>query len=146
MEATRKILLVDDDLGDTELTSEYLLDGDEVIELATLQDGIEALQFLRRQAPYHEAFRPDLIILDLNMPRKDGRELLAEIKHDPNLQMIPVIVFTTSDAPDDVVHVYQSGGNAYVTKPPSLADFAATIKAIKHFWLQVAQSPQEKGT
>ena len=141
-----KILLVDDDLGDTELTSEYLQASSPNIELFAVQDGVEALRFLRREGEFDEAFRPDLILLDLNMPRKDGRELLHDIRQDPALDLIPVVVFTSSDAPEDVRRVYRSGGNAYVTKPASLTDFAATIQSIKNFWLDVAQLPQDKSS
>lgn len=118
--STIEVLLVEDDPGDVELTQESLLDSKLKINQTVVNDGVEALDYLRKQNGYAKATRPDLILLDLNMPRKDGREVLAELKMDDNLKTIPVVVLTISEADQDILKSYELGCNCYVTKPVGL--------------------------
>ncbi len=118
--STIEVLLVEDDPGDVELTQESLLDSKLKINQTVVNDGVEALDYLRKQNGYAKATRPDLILLDLNMPRKDGREVLAELKIDDNLKTIPVVVLTISEADQDILKSYELGCNCYVTKPAGL--------------------------
>jgi CheY-like chemotaxis protein len=111
----------------------------------TVEDGVEALDFLHRRPPYADAPRPDLILLDLNLPRKDGREVLAEIKADPALRTIPVVVLTTSRARDDVLRSYDLHANCFISKPMDLNEFNAVVKSIEDFWLTVARLPSPSG-
>lgn len=135
------ILVVDDDLGDVELIQEFLsTDYSSPFNLHISADGVEALEYLDKAQKHSKALLPDLIILDLNMPRKDGRELLNELKNCPEYKSIPVVVFTTSDAPDDIEAVYQLGGNAFVTKPAGLDRFEEVVETIKSFWIKTNQS------
>lgn len=136
-----EILLVEDSAADVRLTREALLDAKVWNRLTAVENGIEALAFLRRQGAYTEAPRPDLILLDLNLPRKDGREVLAEIKADPDLRRIPVVVLTTSQAEEDILKSYELHANCYVTKPLDMGRFLAVVKAIDHFWLTIVQLP-----
>ena len=136
-----EILLVDDNPGDVRLVQEALADSPIPNLLSVVQDGAEAMDLLRRQGRFAHAPRPRLILLDLNLPRKDGREVLADIKRDPNLRRIPVIVLTTSQAEQDVVNVYDLQANCYITKPVGWDQFAAVLKAIRDFWLTVAKLP-----
>jgi CheY-like chemotaxis protein len=109
-----------------------------------VEDGVEALRFLRREGPYQDAPRPDLILLDLNLPRVDGRQLLEEIKQDPDLRVIPVVVLTTSRSEQDVLRSYELHANCYITKPVDFIQFMHVVKSIEHFWLTVVTLPKEK--
>ncbi len=135
------ILLVEDSDSDVELVRQFLSRGPGAPQLMVAADGVEALHILRRQTPHHEDPRPDLIVLDLNLPRKNGKELLADLKQDPKLRLIPVVVLSTSAADLDVMHAYQLNANCYVTKPVSLNDFARVVRWIEDFWLSVVQLP-----
>ncbi len=135
------ILLVEDSPADVRLTREALKEAKVLNELHVVQDGIEALAFLRKQGKYAGSPHPDLILLDLNLPKKDGREVLAEIKQDRDLKSIPVVVLTTSRAEEDVVRSYTLHANAYVTKPVDLAQFLSVIRSLEEFWLAVVTLP-----
>ena len=132
-----EILLVEDNPGDVRLTVEALREGKVLNHLHVSRDGVEALAFLRREDPYVDAPRPDLILLDLNLPRKDGREVLAEIKADRHLRHIPVVVLTTSQAEQDIAHSYELNANCYVAKPVDLDQFIHVVRSIEDFWLTV---------
>jgi CheY-like chemotaxis protein len=138
-----EILLVEDNPGDVRLTVEGLNEGKVHNNLHVAKDGVEALAFLRRERDYSDAVRPDLILLDLNLPRKDGREVLAEIKADPDLKTIPVVVLTTSRAEQDVLQSYQLQANCYITKPVDLEQFIHVVKSIEDFWLTVVTLPRK---
>ena len=138
-----EILLVEDNPGDVRLTREALKDGKIVNNLHVAEDGVEALAFLRREGKYHNAVRPELILLDLNLPKKDGREVLAEIKADKDLKRIPVVILTSSAAEQDIVKSYNLHANCYVTKPVDLDQFINVVKSIEHFWLSVVKLPPE---
>jgi two-component system, chemotaxis family, response regulator Rcp1 len=135
------ILLVEDNPGDVRLTVEALKEGRVRNQLSVVSDGVEALAFLRNQGPYTDAPRPDLMLLDLNLPKKDGREVLAEIKDDPNLRRIPVVVLTTSEAEADVLKSYALHANCYITKPVDLEQFINVIGTIEDFWLTIVKLP-----
>ena len=137
-----EILLVEDNPGDIRLTQEALRDGKMRNNLSVAQDGAEAMAFLRQEGQYVEAARPDLILLDLNLPRKDGREVLTELKQDSLLKYIPVVVLTTSRADIDILKAYDLHANCYVTKPVDLEDFVAIIRNIESFWLTVVRVPE----
>jgi two-component system, chemotaxis family, response regulator Rcp1 len=137
-----EILLVEDSPSDTELTLEALKEGRVTNHLSIVADGVLAMQFLRREGEFAGAPRPDLVLLDLNLPRKDGREVLAEMKADPELRSIPVVVLTTSRAEQDVLHVYGLNGNCYITKPVDFRQFVEVVKSIEHFWLTVVTLPR----
>jgi CheY-like chemotaxis protein len=136
------ILLVDDDPGDVLLTRKALSNGKIYNKLHVAEDGIEALSFLRREGKFADAPRPELILLDLNMPRKDGRETLAEIKADENLRGIPVVILTTSDADQDVAKSYNLQASCYITKPVDLEQFTKVVQSINNFWLCVVTFPE----
>ncbi|NEQ23809.1 MAG: response regulator [Microcoleus sp. SIO2G3] len=138
-----EILLVEDSPSDADLTVEALSDGKVLNNLHWVEDGVEALAFLRRQGKYSDAPRPDLILLDLNLPKKDGRQVLAEIKVDPQLKLIPVVVLTTSAAERDILKTYELSANCYVTKPIDLEQFISVVKLIEMFWLAVVKLPSE---
>lgn len=138
------ILLVEDDSGDVELTREGLRDAKMAINLNVVNDGEKAMKYLRNEAPYTDAVRPDLIFLDLNMPRKDGRETLMEIKADESLRSIPVVVLTTSDAEADIVKCYDSGANCYITKPVGFDAFTRVVNTIEDFWFTIVKMPPKK--
>ncbi|MEW5767307.1 MAG: response regulator [bacterium] len=138
-----EILLVEDNPGDVRLMREAL-DGNKVsYNLHVVKDGVEAMAFLRRKGKYADAPRPELILLDLNLPKKDGREVLAEIKADENLKRIPVIVLTTSKTEEDIFKVYDLNANCYITKPVNLEDFVKVVNTIKDFWLTCVKLPPE---
>jgi chemotaxis family two-component system response regulator Rcp1 len=139
-----EILLVEDNPGDVRLTIEALRESKVVNNLNVARDGVEALAFLRREGAYADAVRPDLILLDLNMPRKDGREVLAEIKAEPTLRTIPVVVLTTSRAEQDVVRSYELQANCYITKPVDLEQFFTVVKSIENFWLTIVTLPSDR--
>ena len=138
-----EILLVEDNAADVRLTQEALREGKVKNRLSVARDGEEALAFLRRQGTFSEAPRPGLILLDLNLPKKSGREVLAEIKADPNLRAIPVVVLTTSSAEADVLHSYALHANCYITKPVDLEKFVDVVRSIDDFWLTVVRLPPE---
>jgi two-component system, chemotaxis family, response regulator Rcp1 len=138
-----EILLVEDNPGDVRLTMEGLNEGKVRNNLNVVKDGVEALAFLRRKGEFADAVRPDLILLDLNLPRKDGREVLADIKSDPDLKTIPVVVLTTSRAEQDVLHSYQLQANCYITKPVDLEQFITVVKSIEDFWLTIVTLPHQ---
>lgn len=145
MNATRAIdiLMVDDNPGDARLTVEALKEVELAHQFHWVSDGEDALAYLRRQEPHGQARRPDLILLDLNLPRTDGREVLAEIKSDPRLKQIPVIVLTTSLAEEDINHAYHLSANCYIRKPVTMDQFIQVIASIKHFWCDLASLPLE---
>jgi CheY-like chemotaxis protein len=136
-----EILLVEDNPGDVRLTREALKEGKVYSNLHTVKDGVEAMEFLRRQGKYSSVPRPDIILLDLNLPKKDGREVLQEIKTDDSLKRIPVVVLTTSKAEEDVLRTYNLHANCYVTKPVDLEKFMVVVKTIDVFWLTVVTLP-----
>jgi two-component system, chemotaxis family, response regulator Rcp1 len=135
------ILLVEDNPGDERLTREALKEGKVYSNLHWAKDGVEALEFLRRIGKFGAAPRPDIILLDLNLPKKDGREVLAEIKKDEQLKRIPVVILTTSKAEEDVMRTYNLHANCYVTKPVDLEKFIVVVKSIDAFWLTVVTLP-----
>jgi len=136
-----EILLVEDNPGDVRLTKEALKEGKVYSNLHTVKDGVEAMDFLRREGKYSSVPRPDIILLDLNLPKKDGREVLQEIKTDDELKRIPVVVLTTSKAEEDVLRTYDLHANCYVTKPVDLEKFMVVVKTIDSFWLTVVTLP-----
>jgi chemotaxis family two-component system response regulator Rcp1 len=136
-----EILLVEDNPGDVRLTKEALKEGKVYSNLHTVKDGVEAMEFLRREGKYKDVPRPDIILLDLNLPRKDGREVLEEIKSDEKLKRIPVVVLTTSKAEEDVLRTYNLHANCYVTKPVDLEKFMVVVKSIDVIWLTVVTLP-----
>jgi len=135
------ILLVEDNPGDVRLMREALVTNGTSSRLLVVEDGEAALRFLHRKPPYMDADRPDLIFLDLNLPRKDGREVLAQIKKDPDLRTIPVIVLTTSDANNDVQQAYELHANCYIRKPSDLDEYLKAIQTCEFFWCSVVQLP-----
>ena len=139
-----EILLVEDNPGDVDLTREMIENSKVRNVMNNVGDGSEALAYLRRQKPYGKATRPDLILLDLNLPRKDGRAVLSEIKQDDRLKDIPVVVLTTSEAESDVLRSYQLHANCYISKPVDLAKFTAIIRSIEDFWLTVVKLPRRE--
>ncbi len=139
-----EILLVEDNPGDVRLTREALKEGKVYSNLHWAQDGVEALEFLRRQGKFADMPRPDIILLDLNLPRKDGREVLFEIKNDDDLKRIPVVILTTSKAEEDVLRSYELHANCYVTKPVDLEKFIVVVQSIDRFWLTVVTLPNGK--
>ncbi len=136
--------LVEDDPGDVELTQEALKNSKLLIELNVVNDGEEAIAYLRQEGEYAEALRPSLILLDLNLPGMNGREVLQEIKNDDRLRLIPVVVLTTSDLQKDILNSYELGGNCYLTKPVSLKDFMKIVQFIEAFWLTVVKLPTQE--
>ena len=138
---TIHILLVEDNPGDVRLTEEALKDSKVHIRLDVVMDGVEAMDYLRRAGKYANASRPDIILLDLNLPRKDGRTVLAEIKEDELLRRIPVVILTTSDDEHDILRSYDLHANCYITKPLDLRQFATIVKTIENFWFQIVKLP-----
>jgi two-component system response regulator len=136
-----EVLLVEDDEGDVLMTREALAEGRIVNRLSVAGDGVEALEYLRRDGRHTDAVRPDLILLDLNLPKRDGRQVLGEIKGDPELRRIPVIVLTTSEAEEDVLRSYDLHANAYVTKPVDFDRFVNVIRQIDDFFISVVRLP-----
>jgi CheY-like chemotaxis protein len=143
LEALRpiEILMVEDNPGDVRLTREALKGGKVLNQLHVVEDGVAALDFLYRRPPHADAIRPDLILLDLNLPKMDGRQVLATIKSDDTLRLIPVVVLTTSQAEEDVLRAYRLNANCYVTKPVDLHQFNRIVQAIEQFWLTVVCLP-----
>jgi CheY-like chemotaxis protein len=138
-----EVLLVEDNPGDAQLTRIALSDGKMCINLSLTEDGVEALEFLRKQGKYAEAPHPDLILLDLNLPRKDGREVLADIKADPRLRRIPVVILTTSQSDEDILQAYELAANCFITKPVDFDQFVKIVKSIEDFWFTVVKLPSE---
>lgn len=136
-----EILLVEDNPGDVRLMRETFRDGKIRNRLSVASDGVEALAFLRREGKYHAAPRPDLILLDLSLPRKNGQEVLAEIKQDADLKRIPVCVITSSAAEKDIVEAYNNYVNCYLTKPVDLEQFIGVVRSVENFWLSVVKLP-----
>jgi CheY-like chemotaxis protein len=136
-----EILLIEDNPGDVRLTQEAMRAAEMTNTLHVVEDGIQAMEFLRRRSRFKDAPRPDLILLDLNLPKKDGRAVLAEVKTDPDLKRIPVVVLTTSRSEEDVMHAYDLHANAYVTKPVGLDQFMRIVALIDEFWLKVVTLP-----
>lgn len=137
-----EILLVEDNPGDVDLTLEALREAKLRNNVHVAEDGVAAMRFLRREGEHSDAPRPALILLDLNMPRMDGREVLREIKEDPDLKRIPVVVLTTSEAEEDVLDAYEYRANAYIVKPVDFEQFFATIQTLEDFWLTVVRLPR----
>ncbi|HIE43804.1 MAG TPA: response regulator [Candidatus Omnitrophica bacterium] len=138
------ILLVEDNPGDVRLTQEALKDAKMLNELHVVEDGEETLAFLRQEGKYADAPRPDIILLDLNLPRKDGREVLAELKKDEDLKSIPVVILTTSKAEEDILKTYDLHANCYITKPVDMEQFIKIVKSIKDFWLTIVKLPPKR--
>jgi CheY-like chemotaxis protein len=136
-----EILMVEDNPGDVRLTTEVLTEGKVLHHMSVATDGVEALAFLRRKGPYTHAPRPDLVLLDLNLPKKDGREVLAEIKQDPALRRIPVVILTSSQAEQDILKSYELYGNCYIVKPIDLDQFVSVVRRFEDFWLSLVQLP-----
>lgn len=141
---TIDILLVEDNPGDVRLTREALKDAKVLNEVYVTQDGVAAMQFLHKQGAFSNAPMPDLILLDLNLPKKDGREVLAEIKQDPKLKHIPVVILTTSKADEDIVRTYNLHANAYITKPVDLNRFIEIIHTLEEFWFSIVKLPPKE--
>jgi len=137
-----EILLVEDNFGDARLAAEALKENKVRNNLYHVVDGVEAMAFLQRSGDYATAPRPDLVLLDLNLPRKDGREVLAEIKEDPELRLMPIVVLTTSEAEMDLVKTYDLHANAYIVKPIDLDRFIEVVQAIENFWFTIVKLPR----
>lgn len=138
-----EILLVEDNPGDVRLTQEAFKEGKVRNSLSVAEDGLEALAFLRREGKYAGAPRPDLILLDLNLPRMDGRTVLAQIKEDPNTKSIPVIILTTSKTEEDIIRTYNLHANCFITKPVDLEQFIRVVRCIEDFWLTIVKLPPD---
>jgi len=136
-----EILLVEDNPGDVRLTREALREGKVRNNLYVVEDGVEAMAFLRREGEYTDAVRPDIILLDLNLPRKDGREVLADIKADEALRRIPVVILTTSTAEEDLLKTYDLHANCYIPKPVDLDQFIKVVKSVEDFWFSIVKLP-----
>ena len=135
------VLLIEDNAGDVRLTKEAFKEGKLLTNLSVAGDGVEAMAFLRNEGVYHGSPRPDIILLDLNLPKKDGREVLAEIKADEALKTIPVVILTTSKAEEDILRTYNLHANCYISKPVDLEQFVTVVKAINNFWFSVVRLP-----
>ncbi|MGE0268647.1 MAG: response regulator [Candidatus Omnitrophota bacterium] len=136
------VLMVDDDEGDIQLTKECLLEAKIRIDLSVVNDGEQCMEFLRRQGKYSDAQLPDVILLDLNMPKKDGRQTLEEIRADKVLKAIPVVILTTSDADQDIVESYTKGANSYVKKPVDFEQYRKIVSEISDFWFEIVALPK----
>ncbi|UKO96210.1 response regulator [Nostoc sp. UHCC 0870] len=138
-----QVLLVEDNPGDVELTRIALEDSKISVNLNVVEDGVEAMAFLRKQEKYANVPHPDIVLLDLNLPRKDGREVLAEIKTDQHLKRIPVVVLTTSQAEEDILKAYNLSANCYIAKPVDFDQFVRIVKSIENFWFAIVKLPPE---
>ncbi|WP_442948047.1 response regulator [Nostoc sp.] len=138
-----EVLLVEDNPGDAQLTRIALEDSKISIHLNVVEDGVEAMAFLRKQEKYVKAAHPDIVLLDLNLPKKDGREVLAEIKGDENLKRIPVVILTTSQAEEDILKAYNLCANCYITKPVDFDQFVKIVQSIENFWFAIVKLPPE---
>lgn len=143
---TADILLVEDNPGDVRLTEEAFREGQIKNTLHVVNDGVGAMEFLRRHGEYADAPRPDIVLLDLNLPRKDGDEVLDEIRDDSDLEAIPVVVLTSSEAQEDIVQSYELQANAFLTKPVDPEEFIEVVRTFQEFWLSVVRLPPEDGT
>ena len=141
-----EVLLIEDNPGDVRLTMEAFKEGKIRNHLSVVSDGVEALAFLRREGPYANAPRPDIILLDLNLPKKDGRDVLAEIKAEEDLKRIPVVVLTTSNAEKDILGAYDLHTNRYITKPVDFAQFVTAVKLIEDFWFAIIKMSKSGDT
>ncbi len=141
MSATVRILLVEDNPGDADLTKETLEAGRLHVDISVVIDGEEAVAYMFRRHPYEHVERPDIVLLDLNLPKKGGQEVLAEIKQHISLRTIPVVILTSSDAERDIVRSYQLGANCYVTKPVGLEAFQSAVRSVENFWFSVVKLP-----
>jgi two-component system, chemotaxis family, response regulator Rcp1 len=139
-----EILLADDNPGDLRLAVEALKDAKILNHVNTVTDGVEAMAYVRKQGKYADAPRPDVILLDLNMPRKDGREVLKEIKEDPNLRSIPVVILTISQAEEDIIKSYNLHANCYISKPVDLTQFNVVVQSIENFWFTIVKLPPKE--
>lgn len=137
-----QVLLVEDNEDDVELTLEALKDSKVRMEVHVVQDGVDALKFLRKQAPYEEKPRPDLMLLDLNLPLMDGREVLEKVRQDPDLTDMPIVVLTTSQNEEDICRVYKLHANCYISKPVDFMKFSEIVRQIEGFWLQLVKLPR----
>ena len=142
-ERAMEVLLVEDNPGDARLAREAFRDVNRAIHLHLASDGLEAMAYLKRQGEHHDAARPDLILLDLNLPKMDGREVLAHIKEDDDLKTIPTVILTTSDAEADIVTSYKLQANCYLSKPVQLEEFESLVRSINDFWLTRVKLPQQ---
>ncbi len=140
---TVEILLVDDNIGDVVLTKEALKGAEFPNRVSVVRDGCEALEFLCRTGKFASASRPDLILLDINMPRKNGCEVLEEVRSDEELRLIPIVILTSSEAEDDIRRSYELGANCFVTKPADLDEMVRVVQAINHFWITIAKLPRQ---
>lgn len=140
-----EILLIENNPGDIRLIGEVFAETKEAKNISVVKDGVEALAFLRKEGVYADVIQPSLILIDLSLPKKDGCEVLAEIKADKKLKHIPVIVFTTSNARQDIIESYHLHANCYITKPVDLDQFMNAVRNIKNFWLRVVKLPKKKG-
>jgi CheY-like chemotaxis protein len=138
-----EVLLVEDNPGDVNLTRLALADREINVNLSVVTDGVEAMNFLHRHGEYHQAVHPDLILLDWNLPRKDGREVLIEIKADERFQRIPIVVLTTSAAEEDILKAYNLHANCYITKPVDFNEFVQIIQSIENFWFTIVKLPPQ---
>ncbi len=138
------VLLVEDSPGDVRLTQEAFRDADRTIRLHVASDGVEAMAFLKHEGSHADAPRPDIILLDLNLPKMDGREVLARIKEDDSLKTIPIVILTTSDSEADIVKSYQLHANCYLSKPVQLEEFETLVKSINDFWLTKVKLPRQE--
>jgi CheY-like chemotaxis protein len=138
-----EILLIEDNPGDVNLTRIAIADRPIDVNLSVVADGVEAMNFLQRQGEYHDAIHPDLILLDWNLPRKDGREVLVEIRADERLHRIPIVVLTTSDAREDILNAYDLSANCFITKPVDFHQFLQIVRSIEDFWFATVQLPLE---
>ena len=143
-QTTRTILLVEDNFGHVRLIQEALKEGTLVCELVAVKDGVEAMAYLRQEGPYRRSPRPSIILLDLNLPKKDGREVLAEIKADPHLKQIPVLVLTTSKHEEDILKSYELHANCYINKSGDLKQLFKLVRSIEEFWLETATLPSQR--
>ena len=145
MKGSIEVLLVEDNPGDVRLTRDALRDSRIRMNLNVVGDGEQAMAYLRQKGTYAKAARPSLVLLDLNLPRKDGREVLAEMRSDPDLSCMPVVVFTSSEADEDIVRSYRLYCNGYVTKPTFVEQYTRAVRSIEDFWLRVAKLPTDCG-
>ena len=140
-----EILLVEDNPGDARLTLEAFKEGKVRTNLNIVDDGQKAMDYLRKEGKYADKPRPDIVLLDLNLPKKDGRQVLAEVKADSDLKLIPVVILTTSRAEEDILNTYDHHANCYITKPVDLSQFMEVVKSIENFWLTLVKLPRSEG-
>ena len=137
------ILMVEDNIGDIRLTQETIKRNKLRVELNVVMDGVEAISYLRQEGKYKNAVRPDIILLDLNLPKMDGREVLAEIKSDPELKIIPVVILTSSEADEDILKSYSLHANCYITKPVDFSQFNKVVNMLEDFWFAIVKLPRK---